>query len=237
MGSSSRRGWRRPPAAVARGPRRLSCACADRDPLVASGGRITFVGASNPAGCDAGAVIYRPPCIRKNRDCSESPGVPPEDVERPVRGCTLEPGGQPAGQSRGIPPRPQRREPRPRRLAPARERRSSPFFPVKVSERTRRFAGVGPPASLALAARKLGPGLTTDAAPALGGARTHSPASCSSARGPGSRRPTRAAPRWLHPTPGGARGAGGVPPQMPVRPSARGAPRADAGGAPCEGAG
>jgi len=59
-------------------------------------------------------------------------------------------------------------------------RRSSPFFPVKASERTRRFSGVGPPAFPALVPRVVGPGPTCGARPAAGVAHMRCTASCPS---------------------------------------------------------
>src|SRR5262249_48045783 len=55
-------------------------------------------------------------------DCSESTGLPPEDVYRTVRVRTFEPGGQPGVRPGCVPPRPQRRAHRPRRPATARDR-------------------------------------------------------------------------------------------------------------------
>jgi len=57
---------------------------------------------------------------------------------------------------------------------------SSPFFPVKASERTRRFSGVGPPAFPALVPRVVGPGPTCGARPASGVAHMRCTASCPS---------------------------------------------------------
>jgi len=117
------------------------------------------------------------------------------------------------------------------------ERGSSPFFPVKTSERTRRCSGVGPPSFPLLAS--LGPGLvlTPDAGLALGVARTRGTASDPSARGRGSRRHTRAARSWLHPTHEGALWSGGGPPPTPAQLSSRCAQTAKAGGAPGDDAG
>jgi hypothetical protein len=42
-----------------------------------------------------------------DRDCSESTGLPPEDVYRIVRGRTFELGGAPDVRSRCIPTRPE----------------------------------------------------------------------------------------------------------------------------------
>jgi AAA domain-containing protein len=55
-------------------------------------------------------------------DCSESTGLPPEDVYRKVRVRTFEPGGQHDVRSRRVPTRPQRRDHRTRRPATARDR-------------------------------------------------------------------------------------------------------------------
>src|SRR5215475_6174889 len=56
------------------------------------------------------------------RDCSESTGLPPEDVYRKVRVRTFELGGQHDVRSRGVPPRSKRRDHRTRRPATARDR-------------------------------------------------------------------------------------------------------------------
>src|SRR5213082_2500123 len=59
---------------------------------------------------------------RKYRDCSESTGLPPEDVYRTVRVRTFELGGQHDVRSRRVPPRSKRRDHRTRRPATARDR-------------------------------------------------------------------------------------------------------------------
>lgn len=68
-----------------------------------------------------------------------------------------------------------------RRRRPQRPGGSSPFFPVKVSERTRRFSGVGKPSSPAMVSQVAGPDLTYDARPEFDVARIHYIAFCPSA--------------------------------------------------------
>src|SRR5262245_21960303 len=54
--------------------------------------------------------LYRSSNVLLYRDCSESTGLPPEDVYRKVRVRTFELGGQHDVRSRGVPPRSKRRD-------------------------------------------------------------------------------------------------------------------------------
>ena len=112
---------------------------------------------------------------------------------------------------------------------------SSPFFPVKATERTWRCSGVAAPPPPALGPQVTAPRPTPGVGRACAAAHRHSMVFCSSARAPRSRRRTRAAPRWLPPTDTASLWAGGAPPHPPARPGSRCAPTAAAVGG-CGGA-
>jgi hypothetical protein len=108
------------------------------------------------------------------------------------------------------------------------------FFPVKVSERTWHFCGVGRPASPAMSPQGVGPGPRDGAAPAFDAAHTPALAFSPTARSPGSSPRRRACLRGPHPPDAGALWAASVPPYTPAPPDARSVQPGAAVAAPSE---
>jgi hypothetical protein len=111
--------------------------------------------------------------------------------------------------------------------------RSSPFFPVKVTARTRHVSGVERSRERAPALRRADPGAPHGAGHACGAAHTHSTAASPTVHCHASARQSPASLHGRHPPRGGALWSGGAPPQTPVRPAWRGGHPGEAGGAPC----